>query len=66
MTFPCRLGYTGLFLGTYDQAGIFGGSFGEAYTIWRETLELVAQFPNIMVTEEVAPPTTEPNGWTCG
>jgi len=31
-----------------------------------ETLELVAQFPNIMVTEEVAPPITVPNGWTCG
>jgi len=31
-----------------------------------ETLELVAQFPNIMVNEEVASPTTVPNGWTCG
>jgi len=31
-----------------------------------ETLELVVQFPNTMVSEEVAPPTTAQNGWTCG
>jgi hypothetical protein len=31
-----------------------------------ETLEPVAQFPNIMVNEEVAAPAAEPNVWTCG
>jgi hypothetical protein len=31
-----------------------------------ETLKLVAQFPNIMVTEEVAAPAAAPNVWTCG
>jgi len=30
-----------------------------------EILELVAQFPNIMVTEEVAAPAAVPNVWTC-
>ena len=31
-----------------------------------ETLELVAQFPNVMVTEEVAALAAVANVWTCG
>jgi len=48
------------------KLGTLVAPLGRSRQSERETLELVAQFPNIMVIEEVAAPAAVPNVWTCG